>query len=42
MNKTRKLTRQNVVGKLERIDLKDYTVIEPATRDEIKQMLKKY
>ena len=41
MNKTRKLTRQNVVGKLERIDLKDYTVIEPATRDEIKQMLKK-
>ena len=41
MNKTRKLTRQNVIGKLERIDLKDYTVIEPATRDEIKQMLKK-
>jgi hypothetical protein len=40
MNKTRKLTRQNVVGKLERIDLKDYTVIEPATRDEIKQMFK--
>lgn len=41
MNKTRKSTGQNVVGKLERIDLKDYTVIEPATRDEIKQMFKK-
>jgi hypothetical protein len=41
MNKSRKSTGQNVVGKLERIDLKDYTVTEPATRDEIKQMLKK-
>jgi len=42
MNKTRKNSNgKNFVGKLERIDLKDYTVIEPATRDEIKQMLKK-
>lgn len=40
MNKTRKSHEQNIVGKLEPIDLKNYTVVDPATRDEIKQRLK--
>jgi hypothetical protein len=40
MNKTRKLPEQNIVGKLEPIDLKNYTIVDPATRDEIKQMFK--